>query len=91
MRLCELNWKDFSDIFAAGGDALKSRDKGWKLFLYTAVGIELTDVSPQVLGLLLVLDAREDHFGLRDLRRWIFNVAGQMADAETSEADPVAR
>ena len=61
------------------------------LLLDTATSVELTDVGPQILDLLLVFDAREDHFGLRDLRRWIFNVAGQMADAETSEADPVAR
>ena len=39
-----------------------------------AVGVELTDVGPQILDLLLVLDAWEDHFGPRDLRRWIFNV-----------------
>jgi len=44
------------------------------LLLDTATSVELTDVGPQVFDLLLILDAGENHFGLRDFRRWIFNV-----------------
>jgi len=44
------------------------------LFFNIAVSVELTDVSPQVFDLLLVLNAGESHFGTRDLRHGIFYV-----------------
>ena len=48
--------------------------KGRKLFFHIAIGVELTHVSPQVFDLLLVLDARKDHFGAGNLRLGIFYV-----------------
>jgi hypothetical protein len=36
-----------------------------KLDLFIAVSVELTDVSPQVFDLRLVLNAGESHFGTR--------------------------
>lgn len=36
------------------------------LILLAAVGLELRDVGPQVVDLLVVLDAGEDHLGARD-------------------------
>ena len=37
------------------------------LFFYVAISVKLTDVSPYVVDLLLVLEAREDHFGVGNL------------------------
>jgi hypothetical protein len=48
--------------------------KDRKLFFNIAVRVELTHVSPQIFGLLLVLDAGKDHFGAGDLRLGIFYV-----------------
>src|SRR4029079_7953613 len=44
------------------------------LLLDFALSIKLLDVGPQVLGLLLVLDAGKDHFGVRDLYPGILDV-----------------
>src|SRR5580693_8729418 len=38
----------------------------WRLFLDIAVGVELTDVGPQIVDPLLVFDAGEGHFGTRN-------------------------
>ena len=46
----------------------------YRLLFNIAVSVELADVSPQVFDLLLVFNASESHFGVRDLRRGIFNV-----------------
>jgi len=48
--------------------------KDRKLFFNIAVGVELTHVSPQVFGLLPVLDAGKDHFGAGNLRLGILYV-----------------
>jgi hypothetical protein len=45
-----------------------------RLFFNIAVRVELTHVSPQIFGLLLVLDAWKDHFGAGDLRLGILYV-----------------
>jgi hypothetical protein len=37
------------------------------LFFYVAISVKLTDVSPYVVDLLLVLEARENHFGVGNL------------------------
>src|SRR5215469_3235606 len=46
----------------------------YRLLLTIAVRVELADVSPQVLLLFLVLNAREDHFCARHFSRRIFDV-----------------
>jgi len=46
----------------------------YRLLFNIAVSVELADVGPHVLDLLLVLDAGEDHFGAGYLCLWVFNV-----------------
>src|SRR4029077_19281237 len=45
-----------------------------RLFFDIAVGVELADIGPKVVDLLLVLDAGEDHFGAGDFGPGIFYV-----------------
>src|SRR5208282_6476133 len=45
-----------------------------RLLLDVALGVELLDVSPQVVDFLLVLDAGEDHFGAGDLGPGVLDV-----------------
>src|SRR5580704_8344958 len=47
---------------------------GRLLFLDAAVGIELADIGPQVVDLLLVLDAGEDHLGAGHLGPRVLDV-----------------
>jgi len=42
--------------------------------LFFALGVELFEIGPQVAGFLLVLDAREDHLGTRNLGARILDV-----------------
>src|SRR3974390_1549449 len=35
---------------------------------------ELRDIGPEIVGFFLVLDARENHLGARDLAAWILDV-----------------
>src|SRR5579862_2865870 len=44
------------------------------LFLDAAVGVELADIGPQVVDLLLVLDAGEDHLGAGHLGARVLDV-----------------
>ena|SRR6516164_1791859 len=46
----------------------------YRLLFNIAVSVELADVSPQVFDLLLILNAGESHFSVRDFRRRIFYV-----------------
>src|SRR5215472_752604 len=46
----------------------------YRLLLTIAIRVELADVSPQVFLLLLVLNAREDHFSAWHFSRRIFDV-----------------
>ena len=45
-----------------------------KLLLYIALGIELLEVSPNILGLLFILDSGKYHFGAWNSRSRIFDV-----------------
>src|SRR5262245_20370042 len=47
-------------------------DRGKLLFV--AVGPELLEISPKVAGLFFVLDARKNHFGVRDLGPGVLDV-----------------
>jgi hypothetical protein len=51
----------------------KRRSRGWSLF-DIAVGIELFEVGPKVVDLLIVLDAGENHFRTRDFGLGILDV-----------------
>ena len=57
--------------------------KDRKLFFNIAIGVELTHVSPQVFGLLPVLDAGKDHFGAGNLRLGIFMYSSNVASFQT--------
>src|SRR5262245_45893157 len=67
-------------------ESLPEPDPGWSparrrramrhapALLLAAVGLELADIGPQVAGLLLVLDAGEEHFRARDFCARVLDV-----------------
>jgi hypothetical protein len=64
-----------SSTACSAGDVSASTSGDWiYLFLKIALGIELFEIRPQVLGRLFVLNPSEYHFGARNFRFRILDV-----------------
>src|SRR3974377_147957 len=54
--------------------SIKNLNLGCRLFLDIAIGVELLEVGPQIVVLLLVFDPRKGHLGAWDFGAGILNV-----------------